>query len=173
MTKISLHPTLKLLGITERHLEHCPMPPEEEACTLVDAGLDVFDREIQMTAETFEAWRAMQAAAGADGIELQVVSAFRSIEYQCDIIRRKLAKGQDIDEILCVNAIPGHSEHHTGCALDLTTPDCPPLETEFEETAAFKWLMQHAQEFSFFLSYPRDNAAGIDYEPWHWKFQFK
>ncbi|MFN3236220.1 MAG: D-alanyl-D-alanine carboxypeptidase family protein [Pseudomonadales bacterium] len=159
------------LGITARHIEHCKMPLTDEACTLVDAGFDVFDRPLQMTEDTLTAWQAISKAAQDAGIELQIVSGFRSVDYQCELIARKLKAGQRIDNILKVNAIPGYSEHHTGRALDLTTPDCPPLETEFENTAAFAWLQKHAEHFNFRLSYPRDNPAGIDYEPWHWAYQ--
>jgi D-alanyl-D-alanine carboxypeptidase len=31
-------------------------------------------------------------------------------------------------------------------------------------------LCQHAQEFGFSLSFPRDNLSGVCYEPWHWKY---
>lgn len=162
---------LASLGITEQHLNQCRMPLEEEAVSLVSAGVDIFDREIYMTPETFSAWQKMQLAALEDSVELQVVSAFRSVDYQCDLIKRKLRAGQSIEQILRVNAIPGYSEHHTGRAIDLTTPDSPPLEEQFENTSAFAWLNDHGEKFAFALSYPRDNAAGIDYEPWHWAYQ--
>jgi hypothetical protein len=42
------------------------------------------------------------------------VSAFRSVERQAEIVRRKLAAGGRIEEILTVCAPPGFSEHHTG-----------------------------------------------------------
>ncbi len=101
-------------------------------------------------------------------MELQVVSAFRSIEYQLGIIRRKLERGLAIDEILRVSAAPGYSEHHSGRALDITTPGFAALEEQFEDSAAFAWLSTNAQSYGFWLSYPRGNPHGIAYEPWHW-----
>ena len=162
---------LRRLGITNEHIEACGLPLEEEAIALADGGRDIYDRSVEMTPETLTAWRAMTQAASADGIELQIVSAYRSVEYQCNLIERKLKRGESIDAILKVNAIPGYSEHHTGRALDLTTPEFPPLEEEFEHSAAFSWLCQHAKAFNFHLSYPRDNPTGISYEPWHWAWQ--
>src|SRR5579875_1789940 len=106
--------------------------------------------------------------ATRDGIDLQVVSAFRSIEYQLGILERKLARGQTIDEILRVSAAPGYSEHHSGRAVDLTTPGFAALEEDFERSPAFAWLMRNASPFGFALSYPRGNPHGIAYEPWHW-----
>ncbi|MSU66308.1 MAG: hypothetical protein EXS38_09455 [Opitutus sp.] len=38
----------------------------------------------------------------------------------------------------------------------------------FENTREFAWLACHARRFGFHLSYPKSNAAGIVYEPWHW-----
>jgi D-alanyl-D-alanine carboxypeptidase len=166
----SLAEALNELGITKDLIEACPMPVCEECTDLVDAGLDLFSRPQQMTPKTFEAWCAMKAAAKSDGLELNLVSAHRSIEYQCELIRRKLEEGRSIDDILQVNAIPGYSEHHTGRALDLHAGDGKPLEFEFENHPVFTWLCNNAAEFDFHLSYPRGNSSGINYEPWHWCF---
>ncbi|WP_338924995.1 D-alanyl-D-alanine carboxypeptidase family protein (plasmid) [Pseudomonas silesiensis] len=40
----------------------------------------------------------------------------------------------------------------------------------FEETDAFAWLTKHAGSFGFEMSYPKGNARGFNYEPWHWRF---
>lgn len=159
------------LGITPDLQASCRMPLCCEEPELVDAGTDMFDRPQQMTPATLAAWQAMLVAAAADGIELKLVSAYRSISYQCELIRRKLENGQALEDILCVNAIPGYSEHHTGRALDLHAGDDDPLTESFEAHPAFDWLNLHAGEFGFYLSYPRNNPAGIDYEPWHWCHQ--
>lgn len=159
------------LGIAPDYAAQRGLPYCAEAGLLAPLGLDAFDRDQFAEPATAQAWRAMRAAAAADGIELQLVSAFRSIDYQAGLIRRKLAQGQDIGQILAVSAAPGHSEHHGGRALDLTCPGAAALEEEFERTAAFAWLLGHAGRFGFVLSYPRDNPAGIVYEPWHWCYR--
>ena len=171
MKKPGLNESLRALGITAQHINECCLPSYTEAKDLVEAGVDMFDRPARMTAATFSAWCAMKEAAHLDGIDLKLVSAFRSVDYQCEVIARKLAEGRTIDEILCVNAIPGHSEHHTGRALDLHAGEEEPLTPGFEQHPAFEWLTRHAGSFGFSLSYPRDNADGIDYEPWHWCYQ--
>ncbi|MFT7090540.1 MAG: D-alanyl-D-alanine carboxypeptidase [Candidatus Azotimanducaceae bacterium] len=162
---------LKQLGILESHIQACRMPREEEAIFLVDGGLDIFDRAISMTPGTYSNWQQMKTQAVKDSVELQIVSAYRSVEYQCDLFLKKLARGISLGDILKVNAIPGFSQHHTGRALDLSTPDFPPLETIFEESIAFAWLQKHAYQYDFALSYPCNNDQGIDYEPWHWSYQ--
>lgn len=156
------------LGIAQTFITGRGLPECIEACTLEVVATDPDGREYLLTPEAAAAWRAMQAAALEDGIELQVVSAFRSIDRQTEIIRRKLAAGQCIDDILCVSAPPGFSEHHTGRAVDIGTPGSPALETAFEQTAAFAWLIENAGRFGFRMSYPENNRWGYQYEPWHW-----
>ena len=139
-----------------------------EPRVLACIGGDIHDRVQWLAPRAARALARLRAAATASGIELQVVSAFRSAEYQLGIVQRKLARGQRIDEILRVSAAPGYSEHHSGRALDLTTPGFAALEEAFEQSPAFAWLQSHAHRFGFALSYPRDNPHGIAYEPWHW-----
>lgn len=155
------------LGISTNYGDGGP-PAFEEAGVLVEVGPNLIGRMQRLTPEAAERWQAMVDAAAADGVELLIVSGFRSVEYQATLIRNKLNAGQSIGEILAVNAAPGHSEHHTGRAVDIATPGSRPLTEEFEATAAFGWLRERAIEFGFSMTYPRDNPWGILYEPWHW-----
>src|SRR5690606_12822820 len=159
------------LGIPRHYTATCRLALCAEPPQLVDTEADFYGRPQRLTPEAFEAWRAMKAAAASDGVEIFLISAFRSVDYQCQIFRRKLDAGQHIDSILSVNAAPGYSEHHTGRAIDIGTCDCPALEEEFELTPAFAWLNRHAPRFGFHLSYPRGNSKGISYAPWHWCFE--
>ena len=98
-----------------------------ECADLVSIGKDIFDRNQRLTPGAARAWADMKSAATIDAVELQVVSAYRSIEYQASIIRKKLLAGQEIKRILEVSAAPGYSEHHTGRALDISAPGYQPL----------------------------------------------
>ena len=163
-----IHRLWEELGIGPDFRRQLRLPLQAEAIDLVRCEDDMFGRTQQMAPQTATAWQEMKRTAAADGIELQLVSAFRSVDYQCTLIRRKLEQGQQIPAILAVNAAPGYSEHHTGRALDLSTPGSEPLSPSFETTPAFGWLCTHAATWGFTLSYPRDNPFGITYEPWHW-----
>jgi D-alanyl-D-alanine carboxypeptidase len=158
------------LGISLSSLEARGLVPYEEADDLELVGIGENGRQFFLIPEAAAAWHAMKSAAEADGIRLVIKSAFRSIERQAEIVRTKLAAGQPIAGILRVCAAPGYSEHHTGRALDLTTPGVQALETVFDQTPAFAWLTKNAGNFGFHLSYPRDNPHGYVYEPWHWCF---
>lgn len=131
-------------------------------------GVDIHARAQWLSPRAARAFSRMSEAATTDRITLQIVSAFRSADYQLGIIKRKLERGQSIADILHVSAAPGYSEHHSGRVVDLTTPGYAELEDEFENSPAFAWLSAHASQFGFTLSYPRDNPHGIAYEPWHW-----
>jgi len=158
----------KSLGIPPDYARRTGLPLQPESRRLAPIGRDIYDREQRLWRRAAGPWRAMVDAARADGVELQLVSAYRSVDYQAGILRRKLERGQTIDEILAVSAAPGYSEHHSGRAVDLTTPGSPVLEEPFEDTEAFAWLNRRAGEFGFRMSYPRDNPHGVAYEPWHW-----
>jgi D-alanyl-D-alanine carboxypeptidase len=160
----------ELLSIPADFADSCPLPIQEECKDLCYSENDCFDRPQQMTPATFRSWQIMRQQAAAEGIVLTIVSAFRSIDYQYELIRKKLTQGQSIEAILNTNAAPGFSEHHTGRAIDLTTDGVEPLTEEFELTGAFRWLESNADQFGFNMSFPRDNSLGIIYEPWHWLY---
>ncbi len=161
----------RVLGIPENFLDTSRLPLCIEPEDLVDTEPDYYSRPQKLTPAANLAWRAMRDAAAGDGVVLHLISAFRSIEYQVELIRKKLQKGNSIEEILSLVAAPGFSEHHTGRAIDLNTENCAVLEESFEKTKAFQWLNFNASNFGFVLSYPRDNNLGIAYEPWHWCYQ--
>jgi len=161
----------KDLEIGKDYLGKMTMPVQLEASGLVSIGPDIYQRDQRMIPGAAKAWCSMVESAASDQVVLQAVSAFRSLDYQAGIIRRKLESGQCIQDILRVSAAPGYSEHHTGRAIDLTTPGFAVLEEEFEQSEAFSWLNQHAGRFGFSLSFPRGNPFGVIYEPWHWAWR--
>lgn len=142
-----------------------------EAQRLAPVGLGTDGRDKLLTPVAARAWLTMHRHAAADSIELLLISAFRSVDFQTALIRAKLDRGAALDEILRINAPPGYSEHHTGRAVDVGTGGVAALDTAFETTNAFRWLQEHAAAFGFRLSYPRDNPQGFMYEPWHWCYR--
>jgi len=162
---------LHRLGITDSMLAGRGLQLQSEAQQLVLAETGSDGRQYLLTADAALAWHSMKQAAGADGINLLMISAFRSVARQAEIIRDKLEKNVPLADILQVCAPPGYSEHHTGRAIDIATPEDPELEISFETTAAFAWLQAHASAYGFTMSYPKGNLSGYQYEPWHWCFQ--
>jgi D-alanyl-D-alanine carboxypeptidase len=163
---------LHALGLNEvEYGEASGLPLVAEPSVLSYAGRDRYARPLWLTRGAARGWRHMRAAALANDVTIEAISGYRSHAYQLGIFNRKLARGQTVKEILAVNAAPGYSEHHSGCAMDIGAPGEPAAEESFEGTAAFAWLADNAADFGFVMSYPRDNPHGIVYEPWHWRWQ--
>lgn len=151
-----------------RLLGHFPYP-EAPASALV--ALEGSDR---LRPEAAAALLAMRQAAAADGIDLVVLSAFRSLQVQRRLFFEVMAeRNQSPKARAQVSAPPGFSEHSTGYAVDLGDGAAPTtnLSAGFETTPAFRWLVQHAARFHFQMSFPRGNPQGVSYEPWHWRFE--
>lgn len=162
---------LPRLGIDQDYGIKHALPIQKTPKRLINADLDCYKRQLQLTPKTASAWCKLRRAAATAGINLQAVSGYRNVDYQTTIIERKLAQKQKIDDILRVSAAPGFSEHHTGRAIDLITSDSPPLEQQFAGTNAYRWLQHHAQRFGFIESYPKGNPHHILWEPWHWCYR--
>ncbi|AFY73672.1 D-alanyl-D-alanine carboxypeptidase [Synechococcus sp. PCC 7502] len=129
--------------------------------------------EIKLRHAAAEKYRQMVSDAKASGIELMAISGFRSIEDQRQLffeISRE--RNQTPAQRAKVSAPPGHSEHHTGYAIDIGDRNTPStiLNPAFNRTDAFRWLQKNASKYSFELSFPENNSQGVMYEPWHWRF---
>ena len=88
------------LGIHSELVDACKLPLYEETLNLVSAGVDIFDREQFVTAATLNCLQKMKAAAQQNGIDLAMISAFRSVDYPCQLILDTVENVQDIRTIL-------------------------------------------------------------------------
>lgn len=126
------------------------------------------------------AFLELQKAAAAENVTVWMQSGYRSVSYQTNLYEKKTNyyKQQGYDDTKAkemaaaiVNP-PGYSEHNCGLAADLNSPEHTGLDEGFENTAAFRWLCQHAGEYGFILRYPKgaEEKTEITYEPWHWRY---
>jgi zinc D-Ala-D-Ala carboxypeptidase len=111
-------------------------------------------------------------SARDDGVWIIPVSGFRSVDNQSQLFQSQVQKRGSEKAAAKISAPPGYSEHHTGYAIDVADGNFPRKDTtlEFQRTDAFKWLVNHANEFHFEMSFPENNSQGVSYEPWHWRF---
>ncbi len=116
--------------------------------------------------------RALTADARGQGLDLTLVSGYRSHEEQAAIYGQKQAE-RGTEQADSISARPGFSEHQTGLAVDLARPDgqCT-LMPCFGETAEGRWLAENAWRHGFILRYPADQTpiVGYAYEPWHFRY---
>ena len=129
-------------------------------------------RDVKLRADAAAALLRLMDQAGAAGVAIIPISGFRTLAYQESLFAKAVAKyGSEAAAVRWVGR-PGHSEHHTGLAVDLGEEDSPACDVEppFQDTRAFRWLQTNATQFGYELSYPRNNPRGVHYEPWHWRF---
>ncbi|UPK44518.1 D-alanyl-D-alanine carboxypeptidase family protein [Paenibacillus pabuli] len=125
-----------------------------------------------MRKEAAEALEKLFAGAKADDIELRAVSGYRSYERQVSIYNNNVkTKGKEYTDR--VSSVPGHSEHQTGLAIDVSSPSVGnAIEEVFGTSKEGQWLAEHAAEYGFIIRYPKgeEGITGYVYEPWHIRY---
>lgn len=126
------------------------------------------DHSHQLHSQVIRFFEDMMKEAEDDGIDLWVVSAYRSFEIQAELKGvYNITYGSGANTF---SADQGYSEHQLGTTVDFTTNGINgSLTNAFENTDAYQWLIDNAHKYGFTLSYPRDNAYYV-FEPWHWRF---
>lgn len=128
--------------------------------------------------ELIEPLQAIIADMEAAGLEPFIISGYRS--YAAQVIARQKWAAQFPDWVDNISAIPGTSEHQLGTTVDFGSPHLEEVvgqegvefHTYFYMTPEGEWLLQHAHEYGFTLSYPREafELTGFYYEPWHYRY---
>ena len=138
------------------------IPDDFEVTTAeVEDGYEVDER-------VADALNEMLADCREAGYSPKIISAFRTRETQQYLYDNTANKSD--------TAIPGHSEHECGLAVDIIDADSAgwsdPLIDDQEDMPAQKWLMEHCQDYGFILRYPKDkeDITAIIYEPWHYRY---
>lgn len=133
---------------------------------------DGYHEKRLMREEAARALEKMFAAAKQDGIYLAGVSGYRSYETQ-ESLFNYYVRTQGEETARKYSAEPGHSEHQTGLAMDISgsTGECA-ADDCFAGTPEANWLAAHAWEYGFIIRYPKGKEAitGYNYEPWHVRY---
>jgi zinc D-Ala-D-Ala carboxypeptidase len=125
------------------------------------------DKDNQLHSKVMPFFEEMVEDAKEDGIDLWVVSAFRSFNQQAQLkgaYTQTYGSGAN-----AFSADQGFSEHQLGTTIDFTTGGINGGLEGFGATPAYTWLQENAHKYGFVLSYPENNGYYI-YEPWHWRF---
>ena len=146
---------------------------------LTESGYQI-DSRIQ------EPYSQLMEAGKAAGMDLTMVSGYRSIEQQqanYDVnYQNFLASGLSEEEARTKTegyiALPHASEHTTGLAVDITSNALANQEgnsgllPDLENYPEGLWLKENAPKFGFILRYPKAKEAitGINFEPWHFRY---
>lgn len=126
----------------------------------------------KMRKEAASALEELFAGARKDGIYLGGVSAYRSNATQKSLFNRYVQRDGE-EQAMRYSAVPGHSEHETGLAIDVSDSSGKCAATDcFADTKEAKWLAKHAPDYGFIIRYPQGKEAitGYKYEAWHIRY---
>lgn len=116
--------------------------------------------------EAFKWLKLMQSDAKKEGLNLDLISSYRTYSYQKKLYEKYVKTyGQTMADTF--SAKPGHSEHQTGLAFDIGK-----IDDSFGETKAGIWLAKNAHLYGFIIRYPKgkQEITGYKYEPWHVRY---
>lgn len=126
--------------------------------------------------KTYEAFlRLQEDLLQNDGIQLGLTSIYRTVPQQIAIFEKYRAQF-GLDYANRYVAKPGHSEHHTGIAIDVGIILDGQLHRTIEQLlcleSQFRIIHEKLPRYGFILRYPdgKKPQTGIGYEPWHFRY---
>ena len=143
-----------------------------------------------MQEEVYESYERLRQAAANEGIDIMVVSAYRSYNRQREIWNAKyktltllgLPAKDAIQEIITYSTLPGTSRHHWGTDIDIIDNANPQsgdvlLAEKFygdgPSSALRSWMNQNAADYGFLEVYTdHPNRKGFAHEPWHYTYHY-
>ena len=104
--------------------------------------------------------------AKKDNVNLVVISAYRTSEYQDTLFNNSIKKN-GVNHALLYSAKKNHSEHQLGLAVDFNNTN-----ESFDQTKEYEWLKNNAYKYGFIKRYPKNKEfiTGYGYEPWHYRY---
>lgn len=167
-------PAAPVASTPNNYYGHLPYA-ENVSNRLINVGdfvRETYRRSEYLDQEAAAAFTKLVNAAADANLTLQPISGFRSVNDQKELFDKQVQKLGSEKAAAKLSAPPGFSEHHTGYAIDIGDRNQPDkdLKVAFEETTAYEWLTTNARNYGFELSFPRNNAQGVNFEPWHWRY---
>ena len=133
-------------------------------------------RTFEIERKAFEYYTQLRnKLLGENNIQIELDSVYRSVKRQQEIWDEFIEKYGEEYTISHV-AVPGHSEHHTGLAIDICLVVNGTVIDDNDEMIAqreiFAKIHEKLADYGFILRYPEGKKyiTGYDYEPWHLRF---
>ena len=128
----------------------------------------VESKDLQVLPDVLPHVLHMMDQAKTDGVTLYIESAYRSFNTQ-EVLKERYRFTYGAGTANQFSADQGYSEHQLGTTVDFITTGTGGLLDGFDRTPAYSWLVAHAYQYGFVLSYPKNNVY-YTFEPWHWRF---
>ena len=136
---------------------------------------NVAGEKYQIEKKTYEAFlRLREDLLANDGIQTELISVYRTVAQQEEIFDR-YTKQHGLEYAKTYAALPGHSEHHTGFAIDVCVAKDGKVEHSIAgllATEEFAAVHKKLPVYGFILRYPKGKEAitNVGYEPWHFRY---
>ena len=134
----------------------------------IDPQYEYGTKTLQFESDALPFLVALLQAARTSGVDLSVISAYRSYGTQ-SLLKSDYKTTFGTASANSFSADQGYSEHQLGTAVDFTTQTVADTFSGFDKTSTFTWLTNNAYQYGFEISYPKGNAYYV-FEPWHWRF---
>ena len=139
--------------------------------------------------EAYLKFKQMQNDAKKEGVEIEIVSGYRSYQKQKDIWNNKYNKNfengilgiKNISRIIQYSTLPGTSRHHWGTEIDIIDKRFIPkgdllIEKNYAENGIysqlFSWMRKNSKKYGFYLVYDDSpKRKGFKFEPWHYSYK--
>ena len=126
------------------------------------------NKNLSIKSEVLPFLEALFEEAKDDGVDLKILSAYRSYEQQASI-KYGYTVVYGTTAANTFSADQGYSEHQLGTTVDFTNTTIGAGLSGFKATPEYAWLLENAHKHGFILSYPEGNSY-YQFEPWHWRF---
>ncbi|SHI35395.1 D-alanyl-D-alanine carboxypeptidase [Mesonia phycicola] len=149
----------------------------------------LYGKNYKLRQEAYQDFLLMKKAAYQEaGVNIQIVSSYRSFSHQKRIWNRKynnylqqgLSPTVAIQKIIEYSTIPGTSRHHWGTDIDIIdgTPKTPSdllIAENYNKNGVFSnlntWMTNNAHKYNFYVVYTDNpNRKGFKPEPWHFSY---
>lgn len=152
------------------------LPDDFENTVEIISVKNCIGEEYGIEKKTYEAFLMLrESLLKEDGIQTELISVYRTVKQQEETYERYL-KNFGPEYAKKYVAIPGHSEHHTGLAIDVGIMHNGKLHRTVEELLSvnelFKFAHKKLSMYGFILRYPegKEPVTKIGYEPWHFRY---
>lgn len=101
--------------------------------------------------------------------DMIVISGYRTTQQQQELYDADLAEtGEQTSTRV---ALPGHSEHESGYALDFSLYT-DGVQYDYDGTEEYAWINENCAHYGYVLRYAEDKqeTTGIQAEPWHYRY---
>ena len=132
-----------------------------------------YKNNILLNSKVYYYFLLMQKDAFLNGYNIDIMSGYRSYEYQ-DRLYNDLLNNKGLNYTIRHVAPGGGSEHQTGLAIDICiyrNNKCY-VEHELSDFCEIGWLRKNAHKYGFIFRYMenKEDITGYNFEPWHLRY---